>query len=524
MASGVPDAFFVPPHGQVHFSLVSPLIIFASVAGYFAALLGVAWWTGRRADAGGYFLGNRASPWWAVALGLIGDSLSGVSYISVPGAVGVGRWYYLQVVLGYVIGYVIIIHLLLPMYYRLNLTSIYGYLGIRFDRAAQRTGAAFFILSRLLGAAARLYLAVNVFQVFVLNPFGVPFAVTSVMIIGLILLYTVRGGIKTLVWTDLFQSAFLVLGVVLSAGLIARQLGLGPVSLVQMIASSPLSEVFDGRWRETTFWAKQLLAGAAIALVMTGLDQNTMQKNLSCRSLRDAQKNLYTFTAVMVAVSVAILSLGVLLQEYATRQGIPLPERSDDLFPMLAFRHLGPWAGLVFIIGLTAATFNSADAVLTTLTTSFCLDCLGWDAEPVGDSAARLRQDSWRQRIHLGFAVLLLLVLLLIGRLATGPVINLVLKLAGYTGGPLLALFGLGLFTRVQLRGLAIPAVCLGSAGFCAGLEFWMNGRPQGYRFGFELLLLNALITAGGLWAVSVIQSVARGDQGGTGTKASHAA
>lgn len=484
-------------------STMSASIVFLSVAAYFAALLGVAWWTGRRSDAAGYFLGNKTSPWWAVACGLIGDSLSGVSYISVPGAVGVNHWRYLQVVFGYALGYLIIIHLLLPLYYRLNLTSIYGYLGQRFGRTAQRTGAGFFILSRLLGAAARLYLAVNVFQLFVLDQYHVPYLLTAATIILLILGYTVRGGIKTLVWTDLFQSAFLVLGVVLSAGLIASRLGFGPGQLVAAIASSPMSEVFDGQWKSPTFWAKQLLAGAAIALVMTGLDQNTMQKNLSCRSLRDAQKNLYAFTAIMIVVSVVILGLGVLLHEYARRQGIPIPERSDDLFPLLALRHLGPVAGLIFIIGLTAATFNSADAVLTTLTTSFCLDGLGWDSAAATDPKALLRQDRIRRGIHLGFAVLLLAVVMIIAGLATGPVINLVLKLSGYTGGPLLALFGLGLFTRLRISGPTIPGVCLGSALACALLEFWLSRRPEGYRFGFELLLINAGVCAVGLWLVS---------------------
>lgn len=483
---------------------MTPWIILACVAGYFAMLLAVAWKTGHHADAGGYFLGNKASPWWAVALGLIGDSLSGVSYISVPGAVGVGRWRYLQVVLGYVLGYFVIIHVLLPLYYRLNLTSIYGYLGQRFDRTAQRTGAGFFILARLLGAAARLYLAVNVFQVFVLDEFRVPYSVTAVGIIVLILVYTVRGGIKTLVWTDLFQSAFLVLGVILSVVLIAGHLGLGLRQLASLVVHHPNSEIFDGRWSAPTFWAKQLLAGAALALVMTGLDQNTMQKNLSCRSLRDAQKNLYTFTAVMVAVSVAILSLGILLHEYARRQGIPVPLRSDELFPMLALRHLGAAAGLVFILGLTAATFNSADAVLTTLTTSFCLDGLGWDAGDGGDAGVQRHRESLRRWIHLGFAVLLLIVLLLIPQLAGGfPVIDLVLKLSSYTGGPLLALFGLGLFTRIRLCGWGIPLICLASALTSAGLEWWTVGRPAGYRFGFELLLLNAAICATGLWALS---------------------
>ncbi len=476
---------------------VSPVFILGAVALYFALLLGIAGWTSRRADTAGYFLGNRNSPWLVVAFGLIGDSLSGVTYISVPGQVGTAQCSYLQVVLGYVAGYVIIAEILLPLYYRLQLTSIYSYLGQRFGRGAQRTGSAFFLLSRLLGAGARLYLAANVFQAFVFDDLHVPFALTVSVIIGLILVYTLRGGIKTLVWTDTFQSAFLVLGVVLSIALIAREMALGPSGLWHAVWESPLSRVFFfDDWRSPAYFWKQFLSGAAIAVVMTGLDQNAMQKNLSCRSLGDARKNIYAFTGVMVVVNAAFLALGVLLFRFATAQGLPVPAQTDHLFPTLALHHLGPLAALVFIIGLTAATFNSADSVLTTLTTSFCIDFLAFGSASDRSPGSETRI---RRAVHLVFAVLLLGVILAFKRFNNGAVITLVLDLAGYTYGPLLGLFVVGLFTRLHPRGNAVPVVCILSPLICWQLSAHSAEWFHGYRFGFELLIFNGALTAAGL-------------------------
>ena len=475
---------------------MSPWLILGCVALYFALLLGIAWWTGRRADQAGYFLGNRQSPWFVVAFGLIGDSLSGVTYISVPGQVGSQHCSYLQIVLGYMLGYVVIAQVLLPLYYRLNLTSIYGYLGSRFGRPAELTGAGFFLLSRVLGSAVRLYLAANVFQTFVFDPLGVPFWLSVATILMLILTYTWRGGIKTLVWTDSLQSGFLVLGVVLSVVLLARAMDLGPVELVGRLTASPMSRVFFWDWRAPEFFWKQLLSGAAIAVVMTGLDQNNMQKSLSCRSLRDSQRNLYSFSVIMVAVNVCFLALGVLLHEFAVMRGIPIPGQTDQLFPRVALEHLGPLAALVFVLGLTAATFNSADSVLTTLTTSFCIDFLGFERR--ADLSPR-RQEFLRHAAHFGFAVLLLLVILIFKALNQGAVIQLVLAMAGYTYGPLLGLFALGLFTRVRLGGPAIPLVCVVAPALCAILSANAPRWFHGYRFGFELLILNGLLVAGGL-------------------------
>lgn len=476
---------------------MTPWLILAVAAAYFGALCAIAWWTGRRADDAGYYLGNRRSRWYVVAFGLIGDSMSGVTYISVPGKVASDGFGYFQMVLGYVLGYAVIAEVLVPLYYRMNLTSIYGFLGVRFDGRAQKTGAAFFLVSRLLGAAARLYLAANVFQRFVFEPLGVPFWVAVTVIIGLILAYTLRGGIQTLVWTDTFQSGFLVLGVVLSVWLIGRELGLGGGGMWARVWESDLSRVFDWDWRSKGYFWKQFLSGAAITVVMTGLDQNNMQKNLSCPTPGHARKNLYTFALVQLPVNLCFLSLGVLLYAYVGQRGVVLPGASDQVFPMVALQHLGAVAGVVFVMGLTAATFNSADSVLTTLTTSFCFDFLGMETRRDLDERARTRL---RLRVHFGFAAALLWVILLFRFAGKDlPVIDLVMGMATYTYGPLLGLFGLGLLTRVRAGGMWLPVVCVVSPLVCAWLAAQSAGWWGGYRFGTELLLVNALLTAAGV-------------------------
>lgn len=479
---------------------MSPVVILACVAVYFAMLLAIAWVTGRRASEAGYFLGNRNSPWWLIAFGLIGDTLSGVTFISVPGEVGAKHFSYLQVVLGYVLGYVVIAEVLLPLYYRLSLTSIYTYLGQRFGPATQRTGAFFFVLSRTLGAAARLFLAVNVFQTFVFDRLGVPFWLTTAVILGLMLVYTYRGGIQTLVWTDLFQSTFLLLGVTLSIIAIARGLGLGPGDLLARIHTSPTSETFFWDWRAPNYFWKQFLSGAFIAIVMTGLDQNSMQKNLSCRSLRDAKKNIYAFIPVLVLVNLLFLSLGTLLFEYAQTKGISIPAKTDLLFPTLALGPLGAFAAVVFVLGLTAATFNSADSVLTTLTTSFCIDFLHLDERPDLDERARAKRRHW---VHVGFAVALLAVILWFRSFNDASVISTVLKIAGYTYGPLLGLFVLGMTTRWTVRDRWVPVVCFIAPVLCWLLDQKSAAWFGGYRFGFELLMLNGLLTAAGILLVA---------------------
>ncbi len=480
---------------------MSPGFILSCIAGYFVFLLTIAWFTSRGATNQSYFLANKSAPWLAVAIGLIGDSLSGVTFISVPGAVGKNQFSYLPVVLGYMVGYWVIAGMLLPLYYRLQLTSIYSYLGSRFGPHAQKTGSVFFLLSRTLGAAARLYLAASVIQAFVFDKWGIPFWLSVAGIIALILVYTYKGGIKTLVWTDLFQSAFLVLGVVLSLWAIGRELGLGLGGMVDAVKASPHSQWFFADWASPKNFWRQLLSGAFIAIVMTGMDQNSMQKNLACRSLRDAQKNLCLFSVIVVIVNVFFLALGALLYHYATVKGIATPAKTDLLFPTLALEHLGLFAALVFIIGLTAATFNSADSVLTTLTTSFLIDVAGVDSksETTDDRTTRLRHI-----VHLGFAVLLLLVILGFRALNNSAVIDLVLKMAGYTYGPLLGLFAFGLFTRWRIREALAPVVCVVSPLICWALDAYSVTWLNGYVFGFELLILNGALTFVGLCALRI--------------------
>lgn len=480
-------------------SRVSPALILACVGGYFAFLLLIAWFTSRNAGNAAYFLGNKASPWYAVAFGLIGDSLSGVTFISVPGKVAADQFSYLQIVFGYVLGYVVIAEILLPLYYRLNLISIYSYLAHRFGPRSQKIGALFFILSRTMGAAARLYLAANVFQTFVFDQWSIPFWFTVSATIALILIYTYRGGIKTLVWTDTFQSTFLLLGVVLSIAAIAGELKFGLGDLISTVRNSEMSKTFFWDWRETSYFWKQFLSGAFIAIVMTGLDQNMMQKNLSCRSLGEAKKNIYSFTGVMVLVNLLFVALGVLLFHYANAKGVEVPKTTDHLFPTLALRHLGVFAAVVFVVGLTAATFSSADSVLTTLTTSFCIDWLGMEERPGFTDA---QKTALRHKVHIGFAIVLWLVILGFKALNSKAVIDAIFTLASYTYGPLLGLFAFGLFAKRSVRDEWVPLICCMSPLICFVIQSnsvrWLNG----YRMGFELLILNGFLTFIGLWFI----------------------
>ncbi|OJV27091.1 MAG: sodium:solute symporter [Bacteroidetes bacterium 37-13] len=482
---------------------MSPWLILSFVALYFAALVIISKITAAKAGNSEYFIGNKQSPWYAVAFGMIGDSLSGVTYISVPGAVGTAKFSYLQLVLGYVIGYWIIGAILLPLYYRMNLTSIYTYLEKRFGIASQRTGAFFFIVSRLLGAAGRLWLAVSVLQIFVFDAMGVPFMLSVAIIIGLMLLYTYRGGIKTLVWTDAFQSAFLLLGVVLSIVAIVSALDISYSQMVSEIIHSNYTQVFFFDPMPKSFFAKQFLAGVFIAVTMTGLDQNMMQKNLSCRSLPEAQKNVYWFSLIVLVVNVLFLSLGALLYIYAEAKGIAMPAKSDALFPTLALNHLGTFAAMVFIIGLTAATFNSADSVLTTLTTSLYIDFFALDKSKESEQKKIVK----RHAIHIGFAILLLLVIVLFQVLNNQAVIDTILMLAGYTYGPLLGMFAFGIFSKRKVKDTLVPVLCVIAPAISYALSYWVNTmKPEylnGYQIGNELILVNGLITYLGLWILS---------------------
>lgn len=488
---------------------MSPLLIISCIGLYFGGLMLIAYLTSRNTTADSYFLGNKASPWYAVAFGMIGDSLSGVTYISVPGKVGAGHFSYLQLVMGYFVGYFIISKILLPIYYKMNLISIYTYLETRFGKHTQKTGAFFFILSRILGASGRLYLAAGVIQFFVfdrLTNIHIPFWFSVSVILALMLLYTYKGGIKTLVWTDTFQSLFLVLGVVLSIAVIIHKMDIGFGKAVSNVMSSEYSQTFFWDWKKSNFFFKEFIGGIFIAVAMTGLDQNMMQKNLSCKSLGEAQKNIFWFSIVMVIVNIFFLSLGVLLYQYYQSSGIEIPMNAetekiitDKVFPNLALNHLGMIAGLIFIIGLTAATFSSADSVLTTLTTSTYVDMLEYDRNIVLSEKEKARR---RTIIHISFAVLMWMVIIVFDILNQRAIIDTILMIAGYTYGPLLGLFTIGLFTKLSLNDRLVPIICVLAPIITYLLANYIVKPMTSYEIGNELIILNAGITILGLLLV----------------------
>ena len=480
---------------------MNPVTILITFLAYTALLFIVTWITARRATNRAFFIGNKASPWFVVAYGMIGASMSGVTFMSVPGWVGSTQFSYMMLVVGYVFGYTVIATVLMPLYYRLNLTSIYSYLGTRFGFWSYKSGAFYFILSRVIGASFRMFLIVNVLQVFVFDAWHIPFGVTVLIFIILILLYTFKGGIKTIIWTDTIQTTFMLLALVFSIGFIIRNMGTSLPAMTSDVFSSGYSKMFFSDWHDKRFVLKQLLSGAFIAIVMTGLDQEMMQKNLSCRSLKDAQKNMFTFTGIMVFVNFIILFLGAVLFIYTHRAGITVPARTDDLFPMIAIRYLGPVAGMVFLIGLISAAYPSADGALTSLTTCFSIDFLGLDKRADLDEKQKRRI---RYLVHISFAFILLMVIVIFRAINDRAVIDKLFTIAGYTYGPLLGLYAFGLFMPYAIKDRWVPLVVICSPVFCYFLSSYSDVLFGGYKFGFELLLVNGIITFAGLLLLSV--------------------
>ncbi len=479
---------------------MSPTLILLVVALYFLLLLVISWRTGRTADSRTFFTGNRNSPWPVVAFGMIGASLSGVTFISVPGAVGAEganeNFAYMQVVLGYLLGYVVIAQVLLPVYYKLKLTSIYSYLEQRFGISSYKTGAAFFLLSRIIGASFRLYLVSIVLDKFVLGPLGVPFAFTVAATILLIWVYTLRGGIKTVVWTDTFQTASMLIAVILTFIFIGREMDMGLGGLVGEISQSDFTKMFyfENGWSDPNNFFKQFFSGMFLTIVMTGLDQDMMQKNLTCRNLGEARKNMYWFSGTLFFVNLLFLALGASLYLYAGHIDLQIPARADQLFPTIALEHLSPAIGLVFVIGLIAAAYSSADSALTSLTTSFCIDFLNFEKKE-----ASSRQNSTRIGVHFGFSLVLFIVILVFWQLNDESVINSLFRVAGYTYGPLLGLFAFGLFTNRKVIDAAAPWICIVSPILTYILNAYSETLLWGYKFGFELLIVNGAITFLGL-------------------------
>jgi SSS family solute:Na+ symporter len=473
--------------------MTAPLIL-AVIAAYFGLLFLIARATGRGAGNSAFFLGERKSPWYVVAFGMIGASLSGVTFISVPGMVGNDQFSYLQMVLGYLPGYAVIAFVLMPLYYRLQLTSIYGYLGQRFGRSSYLTGAWFFLLSRSLGSAARLYLVAIVLQFLLFDAWGIPFWATVVLTIALIWSYTNRGGIRTIIWTDTLQTLFMLLAVGVTVVLVGGKMGWSLGEAIAQVKASDLSRVFffDDPKPGTYFW-KQFLGGMFIAIAMTGLDQDMMQKNLSCRSIGEAQKNMVSFSLVLVVVNLVFLALGALLHLYMAAYTI-VPHRADQIYPMLATDGWLPvTAALLFILGLIAAAYSSADSALTALTTSTCVDILEIDKRPEAQRVAL------RRRVHMIISVAMVLLILLFKALNDDSVIKTVFRVAGYTYGPLLGLFAFGMFTPWAVMDRWVPLVALLSPVLTFVLDRYSGTLFGGYKFGFELLLVNGALTFLGL-------------------------
>ncbi len=480
---------------------MSPYLVLSILVVYFLALITISYFTSRGADSNTFFTANRQSPWYLVAFGMIGSSLSGVTFVSVPGNVGKFGFAYFQVVLGYLLGYWVIISILMPLYYRLNVISIYTYLEQRFDIWSYKTGAFFFLVSRTIGSSLRLFLAATVLQLFLFDAWGIPFFATVATTIALIWVYTFKGGVKTIVWTDSFQTLFLITAVVVTVWQIADKLDFNLSSMVAAIQSHGYARIFYfDDVNSTLFFPKQFLGGAFIAIAMTGLDQEIMQKNLTCKTLGDAQKNMVWYSLTLVVVNLLFLTLGALLYIYSTQKGLPLSALSDELYPRLAFNELGPMVGILFLLGITASSYASADSALAGLTTSFCIDFLQFK-----NKTEKIKQQQ-KFIVHLGFSALFLLIIVIFKEVNEKSVIDAVLNVAGYTYGPLLGLFSFGVFTRLKVKGVFVPFICtlspLLSYVLSSNSVEWFNG----YKIGIEILIINGLFTFLGLFVVATIQ------------------
>lgn len=471
-------------------------LAFGILAVYFLLLIVVAHFTSKGADTNTFFTANKQSPWWLVAFGMIGTSISGVTFISVPGDVGKVSLSYYQIILGNLVGYFVIATVLLPLYYKLNLISIYTYLEKRFGFWSYKTGSAFFLLARTLGSAARLFLAVQVLQLAIFDNWHVPFAVSALVTIALIWVYTYKGGVKTIIVTDTLQTFFLLTALALTIILINDKLGLSFSGMITTIQESKYSKMFffdDFSYKHHFF--KDFISGAFIAIVMTGLDQDLMQKNLTCKNIGEAQKNMFWFCCTFAIVTLMFIALGALLYIYADKIGFAIPTKTDQLYPMLALGgHFGTVAAITFLLGITAATYASSDSALTALTTAFCIDFM--HIEKFEES----QRTKIKHYVHIGFSALFFVVIMIFYAFSEQSIVSAVFNIAGYTYGPLLGLFSFGLFTKTPVKDKFVPYLCVASPILTyiidSNSQAWLNG----YQFGFEKLLVNGAITFIGLW------------------------
>lgn len=461
--------------------------------GYFGLLMLVSVWVGKQSGNDAFFTGNRRAPWFVVAIGMIGSSISGVSIISVPGMVAGNGFLYLQTVAGFLIGYIIIAKVLLPVYYKLESPSIYVYLKERFGNRAYKTGAWFFLLSKSIGASARIYVAVLVLNEFILKNWGIPFMVTAVVVIAMIWLYTFRSGTKTIIWTDLIQTLFMVAAMVLMLLQFSRGLNLDAEGIWNTVVSSDYSKVFEfSDWTSKQFFFKQFFSGIFIALAMTGLDQEMVQKNRTIHDLDKAQRNVYWYGFMFMPINLMLLVIGVLMYTFAAQKGIALPSSPDSVLPMLIAEHSAGGIGLILLlIGVVSATFSGADSSMTAITTSFCIDIIGQE-----------KNVSTRRLVHVTVALLFVGIILLFRAINSLTLIDAIYTIASYTYGPLLGLFAFGLFTKRKANDAWIPLIAIASPLLCYALQAF-TAATFGYRFSYELLMLNALLTFTGLWFTS---------------------
>jgi SSS family transporter len=482
---------------------MTPTIIIFTIAAYFVFLMIIAQLTKGKADNNAFFRGNKESKWYLVAFGMIGASLSGVTFLSVPGQVGASSFSYMQMVLGYLVGYTFIALVLIPMYYKLNLVSIYQYLETRFGTFSHRTGSAFFLLSRIVGSSFRLFLVAGVLHYFLFSHYNVPFILTTIITVVLIWIYTFQGGIKTIVITDTLQTAFMIFALIFAVVYITKNMDLSFMSLWQSAGEAGYTKTFfwDNFSGSKMHFAKQFFSGALIAIVMTGLDQDMMQKNLTCKNEAEAQKNIFSMSIMLIPINFLFLCLGAFLFLFATQTGLIIPDRPDYLFPEIALNHFPVYVGIIFLLGLIAAAYSSADSALTALTTAFCIDFLGMHKEEkVGDHKTRLY-------VHIAFSIIIVLVVWFFDQLGDESVISKIFTYAGYTYGPLLGLFIFGLFTKFTVRDKLVPLVCVLSPILtyilATNSPVWL-----GYTFGYELLLVNGGITFAGLLAITKFKEI----------------
>ncbi len=481
--------------------MTTQLMIFFSFIAYTILLFFITWLTARKANSQSFFTGNKRSPWPIVAYGMIGASLSGVTFMSVPGWVGDRSFSYMLMVLGYFLGYLVVAFVLLPLYYRLNLTTIYTYLNQRFGFWSYKTGSFFFLLSRTLGASLRMFLVIMVLQKFVFEGWNFPFELTTALFLLLILIYTFKGGIKTIIWTDTLQTTFMLLSLVVSVVLIYRAMDLNFGQLVRKIIDSEYSQVVFTDPKSKLCWWKQILGGMFITISMTGLDQEMMQKNLSCKSLKDAQKNMFSFSVVLIFVNLLFLILGASLYLYANQMGITA--KGDALFPFVAINYLGPVAGLIFVIGLISALYPSADGALTSLTTAFSIDFLKLDSRT---DYSEKKKVNVRHLVHVSFALLFVGIIIFYRYHSNEHLISTLFYIASLTYGPLLGMFAFGLMLKRKTVDIAMPFIAVASPVIAFFLDKWVADFFD-YKFDFELLVINGIITFALMFIVSVITS-----------------